>query len=125
MADPHEDFQNGDLTIVVEDTTKKKENESESKADAGSSLEKRASSNKRVSFQGDQNGQNGQNGQTDPDEDESPVVRSGHFSQRRMSRLSMRSFRFSCKFEVFFLLQNSTLSTCSMNMLTMLNIVHV
>ena len=97
MADPHEDFQNGDLTIVVEDTTKKKENESESKADAGSSLEKRASSNKRVSFQGDP-----QNGQTDPDEDESPVVRSGHFSQRRMSRLSMRSFRFSCKFEVFF-----------------------
>ena len=105
MADPHEDFQNGDLTIVVEDTTKKNENESESKEDAGSPLDKRRlsnKSNKSVSFQDDP-----ENGQ-DQDESEAPVVRSGHFSQRRISRmLSMRSFRFSsflcccCKFEVF------------------------
>ena len=91
MADPHEDFQNGDLTIVVEDTTKKNENESESKEDAGSSLDKRRlsnKSNKSVSFQEDP--ENGQN----QDESETPVVRSGHFSQRRISRMSMRSFRF-------------------------------
>ena len=91
MADPHEDFQNGDLTIVVEDTTKKNENESESKEDAGSSLDKRRlsnKSNKSVSFQEDP-----ENGQ-DQDESETPVVRSGHFSQRRISRMSMRSFRF-------------------------------
>ena len=83
MADPHEDFQNGDLTIVA---TKKNENESES-----SSLDKRRpsnKSNKSVSFQEDP-----QNGQTDPDDNEAAVVRSGHFSQKRMSRMSMRSFR--------------------------------
>ena len=91
MADPHEDFQNGDLTILVEDATKKNENESESKENASSSLDKRRpsnKSNKSVSFQEDP-----QNGQTDPDDNEAVVVRSGHFSQKRMSRMSMRSFR--------------------------------
>ena len=102
MADPHEDFQNGDLTIVVEDATKKNENESESEEDAGSPLDKRqlsTKSNKSVSFQEDS-----ESGQ-DQDESEAPAVRSGHFSQRRISRrISMRSFRFSsclfrcCKF---------------------------
>ena len=91
MADPHEDFQNGDLIIAVEDATKKNENESESKENASSSLDKRRpsnKSNKSVSFQEDP-----QNGQTDPDDNEAAVVRSGHFSQKRMSRMSMRSFR--------------------------------
>ena len=105
MADPHEDFKNVDLSIVVEDATKKNENESESEEDAGSPLDKRqlsTKSNKSVSFQEDS-----ESGQ-DQDESEAPAVRSGHFSQRRISRmLSMRSFRFSsflcccCKFEVF------------------------
>ena len=76
MADPHEDFQNGDLTIVA---TKKNENESESKENASSSLDKRRpsnKSNKSVSFQEDP-----QNGQTDPDDNEAVVVRSGHFRE--------------------------------------------
>ena len=87
MADPHGDLQNRDLTI--EDTTKKNKNESESIEDASSSMDKirpRTKSNKSVSFREDAG-----NGQ-DPDDAEAPVVRSGHFSQNRMSRMSMRSF---------------------------------
>ena len=94
MADPHEDFKNGDLTIVVEDATKKNENESESEEDAGSPLDKRRlsnKSNKSVSFQEDAGKGRHENGQ-DPDDAEALVVRSGHFSQNRMSRMSMRSF---------------------------------
>ena len=54
MADPHGDLQNGDLTI--EDTTIKNKSETESKEDAGSSLDKirpRTKSNKSVSFRED------------------------------------------------------------------------
>ena len=94
MADPHGDLQNGDLTIVVEVTTKKNKNESESKEDASSLLDKRRpsnKSNKSVSFQEDAGKGRHENGQ-DPDDAEAPVVRSGHFSQNRMSRMSMRSF---------------------------------
>ena len=70
MADPHEGLQDGDLTIVVvEDVTKE-----------GS---EQPSLKKSVSFQSD-------SGFKDPDE--VAVVRSGHFSQRRKSRLSIRSF---------------------------------
>ena len=56
MADPHGDLRNGDLTLVVEDTTKKNKNESESKEDPSSSMDKRRpsnKSNKSVSFQED------------------------------------------------------------------------
>ena len=92
MADPHEDLPSRDLTI--EDTTKKDKNESESKEDPSSSLDKRRpsnKSNKSVSFQEDAGKGRHENGQ-DPDDAEALVVRSGHFSQNRMSRMSMRSF---------------------------------
>ena len=92
MADPHEDLPSRDLTI--EDTTKKDKNESESKEDASSLLDKRRpsnKSNKSVSFQEDAGKGRHENGQ-DPDDAEALVVRSGHFSQNRMSRMSMRSF---------------------------------
>ena len=70
MADPHEGLQDGDLTIVVvEDVTKEGAEQPSLK--------------KSVSFQSD-------SGFKDPDE--VGVVRSGHFSQRRKSRLSIRSF---------------------------------
>ena len=89
MADPHENLPNGDLTLVVEDKTKKNKNESESKEDASSPLDKRRPSNKSsksVSFREDAG-----KGQHENDA-EASVVRSGHFSQNRMSRMSMRSF---------------------------------
>ena len=92
MADPHEDLPSRDLTI--EDTTKKDKNESESKEDASSLLDKRRpsnKSNKSVSFKEDAGKGRHENGQ-DPDDAEALVVRSGHFSQNRMSRMSMRSF---------------------------------
>ena len=73
MADPHTGLQDGDLTtVVVEDVTKE-----------GS---EQPSLKKSVSFQSD-------SGFKDPDE--VGVVRSGHFSQRRKSRLSIRSFGWS------------------------------
>ena len=93
MADPHGDLQNGDLTI--EDTTKKNKNESESKEDAGSSMDKirpRTKSNKSVSFREDAGSKGQHESGQDPDDAEAPMVRSGHFSQNRMSRMSMRSF---------------------------------
>ena len=94
MADPHGYLQNGDLTVVVEDKIKKDKNESENKEDASNSMDKRRpsnKSNKSVSFEEDAGKGQHQNG-LDPDDAKAPVVRSGHFSQNRMSRMSMRSF---------------------------------
>ena len=70
MADPHKGLQDENLTtVVVEDVTKEGAEQPSLK--------------KSVSFQSD-------SGFKDPDE--VVAVRSGHFSQRRKSRLSIRSF---------------------------------
>ena len=70
MADPHEGLQDENLTIVVVEDVTKEESE-------------QPSLKKSVSFQSDSRLK---------DPDEVVAVRSGHFSQRRKSRLSIRSF---------------------------------